>query len=69
MKIKRDKAIELMNTYCAGNYNRFARELDIDRSQLYHFMTSGVGGGRKLIGCIMKFCKSKRLDYEDYFEL
>lgn len=69
MKIKRQKATELMNTYCAGNYTRFARELGVDPSQLYRFLSTGVGGGKKLAGGIIKFCKEKGLDFEEYIEL
>jgi hypothetical protein len=39
--------LELMQLRCAGNYNRFARELGIDAGHLYRFLHTGVGGGKK----------------------
>ena len=57
MKLIRIKVAELMSTYCSGNYNRFARELEIDPSHLHRFLTTEVGGGKKLVGAILKFCK------------
>jgi len=67
MEINREKLMELMNQYCNGNYNRFGRELNIDPSHLYRFLKTGVGGGKKLAGAVIRFCKSKNLDYEQYF--
>jgi hypothetical protein len=55
MTAKRDKAYELMKTYCADNYNRFARELGVDPSHLHRFLTTGVG--------VDKF------DLDEYFDL
>ncbi|HHV98308.1 MAG TPA: hypothetical protein GXX36_01840 [Clostridiaceae bacterium] len=69
MKIKRQKVMELMDTYCNGNYNRFGRELGIDPSHLYRFINKGIGGGKKLAGAVIKFCKVNSLDFEDYIEL
>lgn len=68
MRVNRLKVAELMSTYCSGNYNRFARELEIDPSHLHRFITTGVGGGKKLLGAIMKFCKLKGLNFEEYIE-
>lgn len=59
--------MELMKTYCNGNYNRFSRELNIDPSHLYRFLNAGIGGGKKLSGAIIRFCKAKNLNFEDYF--
>ena len=69
MKIKRQKVMELMGTYCNGNYNRFARERGIDPSHLYRFINAGVGGGKKLAGAVIKFCKANSLNFEEYIEL
>lgn len=69
MRVNRVKVAELMTTYCSGNYNRFARELEIDPSHLHRFITTGVGGGKKLLGSIMKFTKEKGLNFEDYIEM
>jgi hypothetical protein len=69
MEIKREKLRDLMQNYCYGNYNRFGRELGIDPSHLYRFLNTGVGGGKKLVGAVMKFCKENELNFEDYIDL
>ncbi len=69
MVIKRDKVLEMMRIYCAGNYNRFGREIGVDPAHLHRFLKTGVGGGKKVVMGILKFCKEKRLDYEDYLVL
>jgi hypothetical protein len=69
MKVKRGKVINLMNKYYHGNYNRFAKELGVDPSHLYRFLTTGIGGGKKIIGAVIKFCKQNSLDFEDYIDL
>lgn len=69
MKAKREKITELMSIYCEGNYNRFARELKIDPSHLHRFVTTGVGGGKKLVGAIIRFSREKGLNFEEYIEL
>ncbi len=58
-----------MNQYYNGNYSRFAKDLGVDISQLHRFLTTGVGGGKKILGAIIKFCINKGLDFEDYIEL
>ncbi len=69
MKARRDKLIELMNNYCNGNYHKFARDLGIDPSHLYRYINTGIGGGTKMIGSVIKFCKRNNLDFEEYIEL
>lgn len=69
MKLRPEKVKELMGTYCAGNYNQFARELGVPVSNLYKFMQTSYGGGTKMIGFVVKFCKSKGLNFEEYIEL
>lgn len=69
MKAKREKMNQLMQTYCDGNYNKFARELDVDPSHLYRYMIKGIGGGKKLIGSLMKFCIKHGLDYGEYIDI
>lgn len=69
MKAIREKVAELMTTYCEGNYNRFARELGIDPSHLHRFITSDVGGGKKLVGSVIKYCQKNGLNFEDYIEI
>jgi hypothetical protein len=69
MRANKEKLELLMKKYCCGNYNRFARELGIDPSHLYRYINSGVGGGKKLIGAVMKFCIKNQLDFEEYVEI
>lgn len=69
MKGNREKTMELMQTYCEGNYNRFARELEVDPSHLHRFITTGVGGGKKLVGAVIRFCKLKSLNFEEYIDI
>jgi hypothetical protein len=69
MKLKREKLVDLMQIYCRGNYYQFARELNVDPSHIYRFIKTGVGGGSKIIGSIMKFCKKNKLDFDEYIEL
>lgn len=69
MELYKDKVTELMHDYCGGNYNRFARELGVDVSQLYRFIKTGVGGGSKVIGGVIRFCKEKNLNFEDYVHI
>ena len=58
-----------MKTRCEGNYNRFARELGVDPSHLYRFINSGVGGGKKIMMSVMKYCKMNGLNFEDYISM
>ena len=69
MKVNRDKVRLLMQTYCAGNYNRFGRELGVSPSQVHRYLNTGVGGGKKLVGAIIKFCKSKGLEFDTYIDM
>lgn len=69
MELKRAKVKELMDTYCRGNYNRFARELGLDPSHLYRFLNEGIGGGKKVIGAVNRFCKLKKLDFFEYIDI
>lgn len=69
MEIKRDKVMELMKTYCEGNYNRFAREMGVDPAHLHRFLNTGVGGGKKIISGIIKFCREKNINEFDYFDI
>ncbi len=70
MKIKREKVYnELFKGLCKGNCNRFAREMSVDPAHLYRFLTAGTGGGRKIIGGVVKFCMKNGLDFKEYIEI
>ena len=66
MEVNRHKVYDLMKNNCAGNYNRFARELGVDPSHLYRFLNTGVGGGKKILMSVIKYCKANGLNFEDY---
>ncbi len=68
MKINREKLNEMMQIYCAGNYNRFGRELGVDPAHLHRFLKTGVGGGKKIVFGILKFCKEKNINSDVYFD-
>lgn len=67
-QLSKEKMNELMLAQCRGNYNLFGRELGIDPAHLYRFLTTGVGGGKKMIFSLMDFCAKKNLDYRQYFD-
>ncbi len=66
MDVNRQKVHQLMENNCAGNYNRFARELGVDPSHLYRYLKTGVGGGKKIPVSYTKYCKTNGLDFDDY---
>lgn len=68
MEVKVDKLNGLMSARYNGNYNRFARDLQVDPSHLYRYINGGVGGGKKLIGAVIKYCIKNEIDFEEYVE-
>lgn len=67
MELNITKITELMNKVAKGNYNKFARMLGVDVSQLYKALNSnGYGAGKKIIGALVNFCKAQNLDFNDY---
>lgn len=68
-RLNREKIMDLMKKYCNGNYNQFGRELGVDPAHLYRFLNTGVGGGKKMIFCLMDFCERNKLNYKNYFEM
>lgn len=69
MTANRENIFKLMKDNFDGNYNRFARELQIDPAHLYRYLNTGVGGGKKIIGAVMKYCIKNGLKFEDYIIL
>jgi hypothetical protein len=69
MKLKKDKVNDLLQMYFNENNSKFARAIGVDHTHLQHFLNTGIGGGRVLIGGIYKFCKEKDLNFEDYVEI
>ncbi|NLO99791.1 MAG: XRE family transcriptional regulator [Clostridiaceae bacterium] len=68
-RLNREKIKELMDSRCMGNYNRFSRELGVDPAHLYRFLNTGIGGGKKIILSLMKYCEKNNLDYKKYIDL
>jgi hypothetical protein len=69
MKVDAEKLFTLMKERCNGNYNKFARELQIDPSHLYRYMNNGIGGGRKFIGAVIRYCRANGIDFGEYIIL
>jgi hypothetical protein len=57
MKLKTDKVYELMNTHYKGNYTQFAKAIELDPSHIHRFLRLGIGGGKKVIGAVMRFAQ------------
>ena len=69
MNLNHIKVKELMEEYANGNYNRFARMMSLDPAHLHKFITTGAGGGKKVVMSVMKLCKDRNLDINEYIEL
>jgi hypothetical protein len=69
MRLRKDKVIELMNTQFKGNYNQFSKTLGLDVGHLHKYLIKDIGGGKKLIGAVMKYCRDNGLDVFEYVEL
>ncbi|HEY8500380.1 MAG TPA: hypothetical protein VIL89_07150 [Clostridia bacterium] len=67
-RINNEKMLELMKKHCKGNYNLFGRELGVDPAHLYRFLNTGVGGGKKMILALMKYCERNNLNFSYYLE-
>jgi len=67
-RINREKLLDLMNTRCQGNYNKFSRELGVDPAHLYRFINTGIGGGKKLILALMGYCDNHNISFRQFLE-
>lgn len=68
MKIKREQVTELIENEYGGNMSRFSRELSLDPSHLHRCLNNGVGGGKKVVGAIMKYCKENGKSFDEYLD-
>ncbi|MCL5289761.1 MAG: XRE family transcriptional regulator [Firmicutes bacterium] len=66
MLIRKDKLRELMKIYGNDSYNCFARALGVEAAQLHRILNNDNKGGAKFLGCLMRFCKTRGLNFEDY---
>lgn len=70
MYLNKDKLVELMNEKCKGNYNAFARELEVNVAHLHRFInTKESVAGPKLLGAVARYCEKLGLDYREYIFL
>jgi hypothetical protein len=69
MKLNIANVYSLMQDRFNGNYNAFARTLGVDPSHIHRVLVDGVGGGNKIIGAIIKYCKGNGIDYNTYIIL
>jgi hypothetical protein len=69
MKLNRGKVRELMNNTCYGSYAEFGRMLGIDIAHIHKYLTSEIGGGKKVCTAVMKYCRDHGLNVYDFFIL
>lgn len=69
IKLNRESLKILLHVRFGGNYSAFARELDVDISHIYRVIKYGTGGGKKIIGAVMNFCRREGLSFEEYIEI
>ncbi|NSW92862.1 MAG: XRE family transcriptional regulator [Firmicutes bacterium] len=56
-----------MEEYCNGNYNAFARELNLNVAHVHRTLTKeNSKAGAKFLGALMVFCEKNNLNYKDY---
>jgi transcriptional regulator with XRE-family HTH domain len=60
---------KLINEKFDGNQSKFAREINVDRSQVSKFLKDGTGIGAKFLGKFMSYCKRENEDFEEYISL
>jgi hypothetical protein len=66
LNLDRKKLMEFMKENYNDNFSSFARDLDLDTSHLYKFLTKGTGGGLKIYTAIMALCNAKGLNFNEY---
>lgn len=70
MYLNKEKLVNLMVEKCDGNYNAFARELEVNVAHLHRFInTKESVAGPKLLGAVARYCEKLGLDYRDYIFL
>jgi hypothetical protein len=69
MFINKDKVKELMDREANGNYNEFARQLQIDVAQLHRVLNTESKAGPKMLGKLMIYCNDRNLDFNEYIFL
>ncbi len=59
----------LMIDKAQGNYNEFARQLDVAVAQLHKIINGDSEAGPKFLGKLMTYCTRNNLDFKDYIFL
>lgn len=59
----------LMEERAGGNYNQFARLLNINVAHIYRILNKKKVAGKKVIDAVIQFCKNNNLDYLSYIFL
>lgn len=66
MTLNYDALKRLLNDAFDGNYNAFARAMNIDVAQLYRILNGNGSVGLKTLNKIVDFCKENDLDIHEY---
>lgn len=69
MEVKRSRLREILKQRYKGNYTDMARDLGVSLPHLHKFLNYDVGGGRKLLGAVVKYCKYNNLPLEKYIDI
>jgi hypothetical protein len=55
-----------MDREAEGNYNKFARMLNVDVSQLHKIINSNSNAGPKFLEKLINYCQKNNLDFIEY---
>lgn len=70
MKVNVRRTRELLKKDFNNNISEMARKLHVDRSHLSRVLNNGgCGAGGILCGAIIKYCKNKGLDFNEFIFL
>jgi hypothetical protein len=67
MYLDKLKLKHIMETEAEGSYNKFARILGVDVSQLHKILNSESNAGPKFLGKLMVFCENRKLNFIELF--
>ncbi|MFD1362688.1 helix-turn-helix domain-containing protein [Lentibacillus salinarum] len=66
MYLNKQRTKQLMNKKSDGNYNKFARKLNVDPGQLHRILNSESNAGPKFLSKLAAYCLSENIDFNDY---
>jgi len=64
--IRKDRLRDLMKEHGNNSYHYFARILGVEVAQLHRILNHNSEAGAKFLGCLMRFCKKRGLNFEEY---